>query len=430
MVPTCLAPGFGNWEQRLRVDGSFSDEDVMALRAALRGITMNALDRYESDLAEIENLSDRFESIQSDTDIAPIERARILLDDCQQLGTLPFAHLARCGFIAVTLLREAETCGIISNTAIESFFSTLRTVGHRLTADARATAYGEMSWDFFVSRYGHLRPGTYDITSPRYDADPNCFLRPLVEHARVAVVKKDNLNPWHVERASFVTALIELGLAVDLDGVESFLRKTIEGREYAKFIFTRNLSAALESIAEAGAHYGMGREDLAKVPLDIIFSLNLEARSDEDIKKELQRCAKEGAYQESLASACELPVLITKEIDLDTFIIRADQPNFIGSGSISAACIHLQTQSASEQLELLDKIVVIPQADPGYDWLFGQGIAGLVTQYGGANSHMAIRAAEFGLPAVIGIGEQRYRELAVARMLELSPSNRVLRVIQ
>ena len=30
---------------------------------------------------------------------------------------------------------------------------------------------------------------------------------------------------------------------------------------------------------------------------------------------------------------------------------------------------------------------------------------------------MAIRAAEFGLPAVIGIGEQRYRELAVARML-------------
>ena len=122
--------------------------------------------------------------------------------------------------------------------------------------------------------------------------------------------------------------------------------------------------------------------------------------------------------------------MITKEIDLDTFIIRADQPNFIGSGSISAACIHLQTQSASEQLELLDKIVVIPQADPGYDWLFGQGIAGLVTQYGGANSHMAIRAAEFGLPAVIGIGEQRYRELAVARMLELSPSNRVLRVIQ
>ena len=62
--------------------------------------------------------------------------------------------------------------------------------------------------------------------------------------------------------------------------------------------------------------------------------------------------------------------------------------------------------------------------------LFGQGIVGLVTLYGGANSHMAIRAAEFGLPAAIGIGEQRYRELAQARVLELSPANGILRVVR
>jgi phosphoenolpyruvate-protein kinase (PTS system EI component) len=76
------------------------------------------------------------------------------------------------------------------------------------------------------------------------------------------------------------------------------------------------------------------------------------------------------------------------------------------------------------------KIVLIPQADPGYDWLFGQHIAGLVTLFGGANSHMAIRAAEFGLPAAIGIGEQRYRSLAQARFVELSPPNGILRVVQ
>jgi phosphoenolpyruvate-protein kinase (PTS system EI component) len=74
--------------------------------------------------------------------------------------------------------------------------------------------------------------------------------------------------------------------------------------------------------------------------------------------------------------------------------------------------------------------VLIPQADPGYDWLFGQRIAGLVTLYGGANSHMAIRAAEFGLPAAIGIGEQRYRSLAKAAVLELSPANGTLRVVR
>ena len=54
----------------------------------------------------------------------------------------------------------------------------------------------------------------------------------------------------------------------------------------------------------------------------------------------------------------------------------------------------------------------------------------MVTLYGGANSHMAIRAAEFGLPAAIGIGEQRYRELVRANVIELSPANGILRVVR
>ena len=72
---------------------------------------------------------------------------------------------------------------------------------------------------------------------------------------------------------------------------------------------------------------------------------------------------------------------------------------------------------------------MIPQADPGYDWLFGRNIVGLVTMYGGANSHMAIRAAEFGLPAAIGIGETHYRSLAGAIEIELNASQRVIRII-
>ena len=51
-----------------------------------------------------------------------------------------------------------------------------------------------------------------------------------------------------------------------------------------------------------------------------------------------------------------------------------------------------------EQKDFSNKIIFIENADPGYDWLFGLGISGLVTKYGGANSHMAIRCAEFSLP--------------------------------
>jgi phosphoenolpyruvate-protein kinase (PTS system EI component) len=69
--------------------------------------------------------------------------------------------------------------------------------------------------------------------------------------------------------------------------------------------------------------------------------------------------------------------------------------------------------------DLTGKIVIISQADPGYDWLFSHDIAGLITQYGGANSHMAIRSAEIGLPAAIGVGEKLYEQLLRAQRIKL-----------
>ena len=71
--------------------------------------------------------------------------------------------------------------------------------------------------------------------------------------------------------------------------------------------------------------------------------------------------------------------------------------------------------------------MVYPQADPGYDWLFGHGIAGLVTSR--ARILIWQSAAEFGLPAAIGIGVQRYNELAKGLLIELSPANGILRLV-
>ena len=53
------------------------------------------------DFIEEENRSRavRFEALQ-DADLSPIRSARYLLEDCRRLGTLPFAHLARAGFVA------------------------------------------------------------------------------------------------------------------------------------------------------------------------------------------------------------------------------------------------------------------------------------------------------------------------------------------
>ena len=68
---------------------------------------------------------------------------------------------------------------------------------------------------------------------------------------------------------------------------------------------------------------------------------------------------------------------------------------------------------------LKGKIVLIRAADPGYDYLFSKNIAGLITCYGGANSHMAIRASELALPSVIGVGEERFATLCKAKRVRI-----------
>ena len=55
---------------------------------------------------------------------------------------------------------------------------------------------------------------------------------------------------------------------------------------------------------------------------------------------------------------------------------------------------------------------MIENADPGYDWVLSKKIKGLITKYGGVNSHMSIRCEELNMPAAIGVGDKNYDELS------------------
>ena len=81
-------------------------------------------------------------------------------------------------------------------------------------------------------------------------------------------------------------------------------------------------------------------------------------------------------------------------------------------------------------MSLSGRIVLLPNADPGYDWIFSRGIAGFITAYGGMNSHMAVRACELGLPAVIGAGEPLFNSWSKARRLRIDCLNRQVQVLQ
>ena len=78
-------------------------------------------------------------------------------------------------------------------------------------------------------------------------------------------------------------------------------------------------------------------------------------------------------------------------------------------------------------LNIDNKIVLIENADPGYDWIFGYKIKGLITKFGGANSHMTIRCNELNIPAAIGCGESMFKNLLKENKLSLNCKNKVIR---
>ena len=97
--------------------------------------------------------------------------------------------------------------------------------------------------------------------------------------------------------------------------------------------------------------------------------------------------------------------LIRSTKDLYIVPVQRSIPNFIGNKKIEGEVVFFDPHDKKIP-QLKNKIVCIEAADPGYDWIFTKNISGLITKYGGANSHMAIRCAELDIPAAIGCGDQ------------------------
>ena len=94
---------------------------------------------------------------------------------------------------------------------------------------------------------------------------------------------------------------------------------------------------------------------------------------------------------------------------------------FIGTGNIVGKLIKFHPNMESKNLN--NSIVLIDRADPGYDFLFSFKIKGLITKYGGPNSHMAIRCYEENVLACIGYGAS-FDNLSKSKNLVLDCDNK------
>ena len=403
--------------EKLRANG-FSASDVEEITGALRRLTNRIIHGegalWRRDRDKIDLLAQRLPVI-GDAKIDKISRIYWLLEDCKRYGTLPFAGLARAGFIAVQLLQSFVAVGVLSQEEHSTFMASVDTVGSRIGYD-----FAHKTKTEFLARYGHLRPGTYDILSPRYDEAPDLYFDWTGPRSDSAEQPRFALSIEQLRRIEKL--LKEHQLDIDVLSLIEFIKAGIEGREYAKFVFTRSLSDALSLIRELGEEYGLSIEDCAYLDYDAIRTLYSESGC---VRERLLESIARGRERHALTRNLVLPPVIASPGEVFAFHLPPSQPNFITRKSVTAPVASVTDPPES----FAGRILFVPSADPGFDWIFTRGISGFVTQFGGANSHMAIRAGELGIPAVIGAGETLFKRWQVAHKLCLDCTNQKVLLI-
>lgn len=428
-------------------DSGFSAAETGQLGAALHALTSQVMDPAASpriaDHAGLDKLQARRDQVLA-SDASPLAKAYWLLEDCRRFGTRPFAGLARVGFIAVQMLNSLVGVGAIDDADRQAFLMSVSTVASEMQRDL-----ARLSQPAFLARYGHLRPGAYDILSPRYDEAPDLYFGRTWAHtdrtgARIAILAEDvaaalplasitpeaaldpNMAGLHQAvharmEAAVAPLLAQHGFAIEAGAFLDFLAEGVREREHAKFLFTRNLSDALVLIKAWGVQVGLEAEDLSFADIRAVREVYASARDPLSLFAETSRQGRE-AY-ETTAATC-LPPLITRAKEVWGFVLPPATPNFVTAGAAQGRVVR-----ELDHAQLKGAIVLIPNADPGFDWIFSHKVAGLITAYGGANSHMAIRAAELDLPAVIGAGEHLFGEWAQAQGLKIDCANRRVDVL-
>jgi len=363
---------------------------------------------WRADLSTLHGLTKNLIAATSLAD-GTVEQIAAILTSTRRYGTLPFAGLARAAFVATQILHHAVGNGVLSPGIRDGILAS----ASGMTTDF-VREFGQLDRGEFLTRYGHLRPGTYDILVPRYDEDPERYFKWTTP--ATSVTEHNWRNTVVPDIGGLVQTLTVADLDTDVDHFLAFVRHTVHGREYAKFEFSRGVSDALRAIARWGEIRGLSVEELSHLEIGDVLADRPTTLLHELIA--------EGRAERTRSQRITLPPLITGPDDIWSHELPCGSPNFITSGIATG-----QTADVENGEEPGDRIAFIRCADPGFDWIFARGIRGLITAYGGVNSHMAIRAREFDIPTVTGVGEVRYGRWLAAHRLQIDAGSRLVRVM-
>jgi pyruvate,water dikinase len=273
----------------------------------------------------------------------------------------------------------------------------------------------------FLAQHGHRAVAEIDVGMPRWSDDPTHIVGVLANYLRLqdpdlapdaqfargaraadATVTRVVSRVRRRSRLRATAVRVALGRARELVGL----------RETHKDYLVRVLAHVREQLAAVGAELA-GRGLLAK-PDDVFFLDLVQARAaleGRDVRAVVTQ-RREG-YERELRRR-QVPRVMLSDGTVPEALAAADQVPAEGQLTGTPASAGTETATARVVLDPVGahlepgEILVAPSTDPGWTPLFLTA-GGLVMEMGGANSHGAVVAREYGIPAVVGVPDATLR---------------------
>ncbi|WP_104139865.1 PEP/pyruvate-binding domain-containing protein [Arthrobacter sp. ZGTC131] len=269
----------------------------------------------------------------------------------------------------------------------------------------------------FLERFGHRAVAEIDVGMPRWRDDPTHILGVLANYLRLddpALAPDRQFRRAEAEAEAQMARLVaEARSRGRLRGiiVRAALRRArlFAGlRELPKFQIVVALAEVRRQLAEVGSVLAAeGRIARADDVFFLDFAETGAALDGADMQETVAR--RQGAYYLELERRHIPRMLLSDGTEPETL---ATARGAAAEGALAGSPASAGTVTAPARV-ILDpvgahlepgEILVAPSTDPGWTPLFLTA-GGLVMEMGGPNSHGAVVAREYGIPAVVGVAD-------------------------
>jgi phosphohistidine swiveling domain-containing protein len=271
----------------------------------------------------------------------------------------------------------------------------------------------------FLRTYGHRAVAEIDIGMPRWSEDPAHLLGVIKNYLRLTEEDRSPSDQFAEANEQAENMIVELTgrmrhrspVRARVVGFGLRRARRLSGlRETPKFLLVLALAAMREQLVLVGENLA----DNGRITRsDDIFFLDLaEARrglAGENLSALVQQ--RRAAYELELRRRHVPRLLLSDGTEPEAVgAIEAADGALVGSpasAGVVTSRARVVLDPVGAHLEP-GEILVAPSTDPGWTPLFLTA-GGLVMEMGGSNSHGAVVAREYGIPAVVGVPEATTR---------------------